>query len=212
MTKKELKSVADIAVDKDINVMVDELWEDIVFDNREHISIASLSPEISDLTLTSWGFSKTFGVAGLQIGYMASTNKEMMKKIRSHATGIQRGSTTLSCAAALVMLSSKMDYWRKGMIDHLHKVRGICASRLNSIPGVNFPQLEGTYVPFPRFDLGLSSDELRDYLLKEAKVAFSSGAGYGTLGEGHLRVNIATSEAIMTEAMDRVEFVLSKVK
>ena len=212
MTMKELKAVADVAVDNKINVMVDELWEDIVFDNRKHISIASLSPEVSDLTLTSWGFSKTFGVAGLQIGYMASTNKEMMKEIRSYSTGIQRGSSTLACAAALVMLSEKMDYWRKGIMDHLHRVRGICASRLNAIPGVRFPHLEGTYVPFPKFELGLNSDELRDYLLKEAKVAFSSGSGYGVEGEGHLRVNIATSEALMKEAMDRVEAALTKLK
>ena len=211
MTKKELKAVADIAVDKKINVMVDELWEDIVFDNRKHISFASLSPEISDLTLTSWGFSKTFGVAGLQIGYMASTNKEMMKQIRSYATGIQRGSSTLACAAAEVMLSSKMDYWRNGLKKHLHKVREICASRLNAIPGVKFPQLEGTYVPFPKFDLGLSSDELRDFILKEAKVALSSGSGHGVNGEGHLRINIATSESIMNTAMERIETALSKL-
>jgi len=65
MTKQELKAIADIAVDKKINIVSDELWEDIVFDDHKHISIASLGPEVSDLTLTSWGFSKTFGVAGL---------------------------------------------------------------------------------------------------------------------------------------------------
>jgi aminotransferase len=211
MTKTELKAVADIAVDKKIYVMVDELWEDIVFDGKQHVSIASLNPEISDLTLSSWGFSKAFGVAGLQIGYMTTTNKEMMKAMQTHATGIQRGSSTLACAAAEVMLSDEMDYWRKGMMTHLHKMRDICANRLNAILGVEFPVLEGTYVPFPRFDLGLGSDDLRDYLLKEAKVAISSGHGYGIEGEGHLRINIATSESIMNTAMDRIEAALSKL-
>ena len=211
MTKEELKAVADIAVDKKIFVMVDELWEDIVFDGKKHISIAGLNPEISDLTLSSWGFSKTFGVAGLQIGYMATTNKEMLKIMKRQTTGIQRGSSTLACAAAEVMVSDKMNYWRKGFKDHLHKTREICASRLGAIPGVEFPELEGTYVPFPRFNVGLNSDELRDYLLKEAKVAISSGRGYGIKGFEHLRINIATSETIMTEAMDRVEAALSKL-
>ena len=211
MTKEELEAVADIAIDHKIFVMVDELWEDIVFDEKKHVSIASLNPEISNLTLSSWGFSKTFGVAGLQIGYMGTTNKEMMNTMRSHATGIQRGSSTLACAAAEVMVSEKMNYWRKGMKEHLHKTREICSRRLNAIPGVEFPELEGTYVPFPRFDVGLSSDDLRDYLLKEAKVAFSSGRGYGVKGNEHLRINIATSEALMTEAMDRVEVALSKL-
>ena len=173
MTKEELKAVADIAVDKKIFVMVDELWEDIVFDGKKHISIAGLNPEISNLTLSSWGFSKTFGVAGLQIGYMATTNREMLKIMKRQTTGIQRGSSTLACAAAEVMVSDKMNYWRKGFKDHLHKTREICASRLGAIPGVEFPELEGTYVPFPRFNVGLNSDDLRDYLLKEAKVAIA---------------------------------------
>ena len=97
MTKTELKAVADIAVDKKIYVMVDELWEDIIFDGKQHVSIASLNPEISDLTLSSWGFSKTFGVAGLQIGYMTTTNKEMMKAMQTHATGIQRELNSRLC-------------------------------------------------------------------------------------------------------------------
>jgi bifunctional pyridoxal-dependent enzyme with beta-cystathionase and maltose regulon repressor activities len=74
MTKKELKAIADIAVDFKINVISDELWEDIVFDGMKHVSIASLNPEIEKLTMTSWGFSKTFGIAGLQLGYMCSTD------------------------------------------------------------------------------------------------------------------------------------------
>lgn len=211
MTKDELKGVADIAVDRKINVMVDELWEDIVFDENEHVSIASLSPEISELTLSSWGFSKTFGVAGLQIGYMATTNKKMLESMKKHATGIQRGTSTLSRAAANVMLSSEMDYWKKGLMEHLHKTRDICAKRLGSVSGVEFPELEGTYVPFPKFDLGISSNELQEYILKEAKVAISSGAGYGEKGEGHLRINIATSEKIMNDAMDRVVEALEKL-
>ena len=211
MTKDELKAVADIAVDKKINVMVDELWEDIVFDSRKHISIASLNPEISDLTLSSWGFSKTFGVAGLQIGYMTTTNKEMLETMKKHATGIQRGTSTLGRAAAKVMVSKDLDYWRKGMKEHLHKTRDICSKRLGSIPGVEFPDLQGTYVPFPHFDMGMTSIELKDYILKEAKVAISSGHGYGVNGEGHLRINIATSESLMNEAMDRVEKALLKL-
>ena len=71
MTKEELKGIADIAVDNQIYVMVDELWEDILNDGRKHISLASLNSEIADLTLTSWGFSKTWSVPGLQAGYLA---------------------------------------------------------------------------------------------------------------------------------------------
>lgn len=68
---------------------------------------------------------------------------------------------------------------------HLHKTREMCSKRLNNIPGVTFPKVEGTYVPFPKFDLGLSSKDLGEYLIKEAKVGLSGGHGFGSLGEGH---------------------------
>jgi aspartate/methionine/tyrosine aminotransferase len=211
MTKQELKAIADISVDKQINLVSDELWEDIVFDAHKHISIASLSPEVSDLTLTSWGFSKTFGVAGLQLGYMATTNKTMMAEMRKQSTGIQRGSNTLAKAIAPVMLGSATDYWRRDMVKHLTKIRSLCAKRMNAMNGVTFPNLEGTYVPFPRFDTGIPSKELADRLTKEYKVGLSAGIGFGPKGENHLRMCIATSKTIMNEALDRLEAATKKL-
>jgi len=211
MTKKELKAIADIAVDEKINIVSDELWEDIVFDDHVHISIASLGPEVSDITLTSWGFSKTFGIAGLQLGYMATTNKAMMAEMRKASAGIQRGSNTLAKAIAPVMLGHATDYWRRDMMRHLTKIRDLCARRMNAMNGVKFPDLEATYVPFPRFDLGVPCKELADRLTNEFKVGLSAGVGFGPLGEGHLRICIATSEAIMKEALDRIEAATEKL-
>jgi len=211
MTKEELKGIADVAVDKKINIVSDELWEDIVFDDRKHISMASLGPEIEALTLTSWGFSKTFGIAGLQLGYMASTNKEAMADMRKQATGIQRGSSTIAKAIAPVMLDSTLDWWRRDMMKHLTKIRNLCATRMNEMNGVTFPHLDGTYVPFPRFDLGINSKDLADRLIKDWKVGLSAGIGFGARGEGHLRMCIATSEAIMKDALDRIEAATEKL-
>ncbi|MBM3292139.1 pyridoxal phosphate-dependent aminotransferase [Candidatus Bathyarchaeota archaeon] len=212
MTKTELKAVADIAVDHKIHVFIDELWEDVRFDGREHISLASLNPEISDLTATAWGVSKTFGVAGLYLGYLASTNKQIVSNYRKNAATIQRGADTLSRAASPVMLDTTLDWWRRDLMFHLTKIRNICYKRMNEIPGVSFPNLEGTYVPFPRFDFGLKSEELHQFLLKEAKVGLYPGNVFGPLGEGHMRVCIATSETIINEALNRLEKALPKLK
>ena len=212
MTKTELKAVADVAVDHNIHVFVDELWEDVRFDGREHISLASLSPEVSDLTATAWGVSKTFGVAGLYLGYLASTNKEILANYRKKASTIQRGACTLARAAAPVMLDSTLDWWRRDMMVHLTKIRDTCSKRMNEIPGVSFPKLEGTYVPFPKFDYGLKSGDLHQFLINEAKVALYPGNVFGPLGEGHMRVCLATSEAIIDEALNRLEKVLLKLK
>jgi aspartate/methionine/tyrosine aminotransferase len=211
LTKQELRAIADIAVDHRIRIISDELWEDIIFDGRKHVSIASLGSEVSDLTLTSWGFSKTFGVAGLQLGYMCTTDKTALAEMKRQASGIQRGSSTLARAIAPIMLDGTLDRWRRDMMTHLTRMRDLCAERINSIPDVNFPILEGTYVPFPRFNVGMKSKELTDYLLNVGKVGLSSGISFGPSGEWHQRMCIATSEAIMVDALERIERAIGRL-
>ena len=212
MTENELKALADVAVDKDITVMVDEIWEDIVFDGRKHITLASLNPDIERLTLTSFGFSKTFCVAGLQMGYICVTDKEIMARLKEHAWGVvMRGTSTLARAAAPVMLDESLDWWVADMMEHLHKIRALCEKRFEEAPGIMCPKLEGTYLMFPRFDYGMTSEELEKYLFEEARVRFAAGSDFGPQGEGHLRMCIATSEAIINEALDRTQKALEKL-
>jgi aspartate/methionine/tyrosine aminotransferase len=212
MTKQELSAIADIALDHGIKVFVDELWEDIVFDNKKHVTFATLKPEIEPLTTTGWGVSKTFGVAGIYLGYLCTTNMETMERYKKHAKCIQRGSSTISRAAAPVMLDKTLDWWRREVMIHLHKIREICLRRFNEIPGIEFPEFEGTYVPFLRFNYKMSSEELHEFLIKEAKVALAPGTNYGSKGEGYQRICIATSEAILNETIDRIQKALTSLK
>jgi aspartate/methionine/tyrosine aminotransferase len=204
MTKKELKGIADIAVDNDILVFSDELWEDVVFDNRKHISIASLGPEIEERTITQYGFSKVFNTAGLKIGYLCFTNKERMKEVRDLLFTSMMVPTNLAKAAGKVMISDNMEWWHKAMMTHLHKIRDICENWFEETPNVTCPKLEGTYLMFPKFDFGMTSEKLVEYLVKDAKVSLDPGIKFGTQGEGHLRILIASSEAIINESLDRI--------
>lgn len=211
MTKKELKGIADIVLDNDLIVMVDELWEDIVFDGRKHISLASLGSDIEDSTITSWGFSKTYGVSGLQIGYLVTTNKVIMERLKKIAKGVLRGTSTLALAACPIMLDETLKWWRLGILEHLHRIKGLAEQRFKEMPTVTCPKIEGTYLMFPKFDCGITSLELKDYMLKEAKVAFLEGNIFGLQGESHLRMTIATSDTILNEVFDRVERVLKNL-
>jgi bifunctional pyridoxal-dependent enzyme with beta-cystathionase and maltose regulon repressor activities len=212
MSKEELKGIADVAVDHKITVMVDELWEDIVFDDYKHITLASLNPEIADLTMTSWGFSKTWGIAGLRIGYLAATNMKMMDNLRKLGQGIMRGSSTLSYAAAMPTLDPHSDYWKRDMMKHLHHVRGVCYKRFEEMGSVTVPELQGTYLVFPKFDVDMTADDLYKLMFEKAKVSLGKGTEFGPEGEKHLRMTIATSEQILNEAMDRIEKALKTLK
>jgi aspartate/methionine/tyrosine aminotransferase len=205
MTKEELKGIADIAVDNKIYVMVDELWEDVLYDGRKHISLASLSPEVADITLTSWGFSKTWSVPGLQAGYLTCTNKTMFESIKNIGAGILRGTNNFGKAIAPVICSGKMDYWVSDMNKYMGEVRDLVVKRLSEIGDFTIPHLEGTYLMFPKFNYGLTSDELDKILMKKAKVSLNKGSVFGAEGQGHMRILTATSKGIMNEALDRLE-------
>jgi len=211
MTKEELKGVADIAVDNEITVLSDELWEDVLFDNRKHVSLASLNPEIERLTITQFGVSKAYNLAGLRMGYMCFTNKEGMKRARMEAFGASMMPTNLAKAAAQVILSDQLGWWLEGLRNHLHKIRGICERWFDGMPNITYPKLEGTYLMFPKFNYDMSSEKLEEYLVEEARVRLERGSIFGEKGEGHQRILIATSEAIVNEALERIEKALAKL-
>ena len=212
MTKEELKGVADVAVDNNIYVMVDELWEDIRYDGVKHTSFAALNPEIADLTVTSWGFSKTWSVPGLQAGYLACTNKVMFDNIQRIARGVLRGTNNLGKAIAPLICSGKIDYWVDDMNKYLAEVRDLVVKRLNEMGDFTIPHMEATYLMFPRLNYGLTCDELDKVLMKDAKVSLHKGPAFGPSGQGHMRILTATSKGIMNEALDRIEGVIPKLE
>jgi len=212
MTREELKGIADVAVDEGIYVFVDELWEDILNDGRKHVSLASLNPEIADLTITSWGFSKTWSVPGLQAGYLAASSKTVFDSLTKISAGILRGTNNFAQAIAEPILSGKCDYWVNDMNKYLGEVRDLVEKRLNEMGDFTIPKLEGTYLMFPRFNYGLTSDELEKFLKEEAKVTLNNGAHFGPEGEGHMRILTATSKGIMNEALDRIEKAIPKLE
>ena len=105
MTKEELKGIADIAVDHDIIVATDDLHDNILFDGRKHVSIASLGPEIAERTISMFGLSKTFGLAGIQIGWIVATNKEILAGINKLAEGLIQGTSSIALAVAHAVLT-----------------------------------------------------------------------------------------------------------
>ena len=214
-SRQELLFIGSLAAKHNLWIMNDEIWSDIVFPENQHINIASLHPEIAERTISVYGFSKTFGLAGLRVGFIATPSKLIFDKIlqtsRSNTTA--GGVSTLSQVAATAAYENCW-YWVDAFLDHLTKVRDYCVERLNKMPGVECRTPQGTYLLFPKIkSFGLSSEEVTLYLLENANVAVVPGAAkwFGPGAEGHIRICFSTSMELMVEAMDRIEVALEKL-
>lgn len=207
-SKKELQQIGEIAIRHNLIILSDEIWSDIIFKPNTYTSIASLDEEIRSRTITITGFSKSYGLASLRVGALLLPNERMFKKI--FKTSLHR-STVHGCnvagqiAAATAL--NECDTWLESFIEHLHQMRRICTDGLNAIPGIRCYEPQGCYVAFADITgTGLNSDEMHHHLLNQAKVAVVPGLRqwFGEQAEGHIRLSFATSESILTEAIDRI--------
>ena len=215
LTTDELSAMVDLAVDHDLVIMSDEIWSDIVYDGRKHVATTTIRGA-AERTVSLYGFSKTYGLAGLQLGYMVAQSPELMERVRAAAPGYFYPVNTVSLEAGTAALEEAWP-WVEGFLRHLTMMRDYAYSRLRDIPGVTVHKPEGTYALFPDVSsYGLSSEEMAKYLLEEAKVAVVPGHGeafsyFGPGGEGHVRLVFCTGKEILAEALERVEAALARL-
>jgi len=208
-TKAELIKLGEIAVKHNLIILSDEIWSDIIFAPHQYTSIASLSESIRNQTILVTGYSKSYGLAGLRIGTVAAFNETHYKALIENSlhTSTVHGANTLAQIAALTAVN-ECDYWLADFVKHLEKMRTICVEALNSIPNISCIAPEGCYVAFA--DIRATSKtslEMKDFLFEKAKVSVVPGLKewFGDGATGYIRLSFATSEGILTDAMDRIK-------
>jgi len=215
--RDELVDIAEFAVNNNLTVMCDEIWSDIIYDGREFISLASINSEIAGRTITLHGFSKTFGLAGLNLGYAVATNPEVMKGLKLVAPGYFYVVNSVSQIAGIAAYT-KAWYWADAFLTHLQGIRDYAYDRLIEMQDVSCQKPEGTYVLFPDISsFGMTSEEMTSYLRREARVGVVPGHGkdfsyFGPGAEGNIRIVFSTTKANIVEAMDRIEKGLRKLQ
>jgi aspartate/methionine/tyrosine aminotransferase len=211
-----LLKVADWAITRKLRIVSDEIWSDIIYAPNRHVAVASLSPEIARNTVTVYGFSKNFALAGLRVGCLICADPEWHRQIvaASDAESTVYGVSVLSQVAAMAALNDGRD-WLADFINHLQAQRDYVAERLQHWPGVQIQPPQGTYVIFPCVrNLAPNGDAAAfcERLRNEARVALVPGLPrwFGPGSEGHVRICFATSRAILKEAFDRMEPVVDR--
>ena len=209
LTRDDLEGIGRLAAEHDLLIFSDELYEDMVFEG-EHISLASLSKDLFERTLTVFGFSKAFGIPAYRSAYLVNRG-EHMSKISDRVHNMIVHTDTLAQAAAKAALLHGRD-WLTSLNRHLAVMRDYLMQRLSAMPGIWCPRPSATPFVFPNISAyKMSGREMTDYLLQEGRIAVQGGEDYGPHGQGHIRINLATSRPVLEEAMDRMEKALKKL-
>lgn len=202
--KKDLKAISDIAIDNDLTVVSDEVYENLIFEG-EHVSIGSFDG-MRERTITISGFSKSYAMTGWRLGWLL-THEDLLENIVKIQTHSITCATSFAQKAGVTALKEGKTAINK-MLETYKKRRDILVDGLNDIEGFHCREPNSTFYTFPRFDLEMDSMELALHLLKKAKVATTPGSAFGDEGENHLRMSFANSSENIKEALERIKSVV----
>ncbi|HEX9709648.1 MAG TPA: pyridoxal phosphate-dependent aminotransferase [Candidatus Thermoplasmatota archaeon] len=200
-TRDELKAIVDLAVDHDLFIISDEIYEYMVYDGREHVSIASL-PGAFDRTVTVNGFSKCFAMTGWRMGYTAAPKwiAHPMRFVHMHA--VTHPSSFLHRAGAVALRECRGE--ATAMVAKFDERRRFLHGALQGIRGWRLPPAEGAFYLFPDIrGTGLTSLQVKQKLLA-AGVEVVEGTIFPR-GEGYIRISYAASLESLRKAAGRIE-------
>jgi aspartate aminotransferase len=215
--KKELERIAEIAISKNFFVISDEIYEKIVYDGFQIVSIASLSEEMKKKTIIVHGVAKTYAMTGWRIGYTAGSEEiiSAMNNLQSQSTS---NPTSIAQKASVEALAGPQDEVEK-MVSAFAQRRNYIVDRLNKMPGVSCYKPAGAFYVFPNFSsyYGKSyqgkkienSTHLADFFLDVARVAVVPGVEFGA--DPFERLSYATSIEDIKEGLNRIEEALRKL-
>ena len=207
LTKRDLEEIADFAVEHDLMVFSDEVYEHFVYDGVKNHSIASLDG-MFERTITVNGFSKTFAMTGWRLGFVVAPEWVIERMTRFQMYNSTCPVTFAQYAAAKALRDERSWKAVEEMRKEYDRRRNLVWKRLNEM-GLPTVKPKGAFYIFPRIkDTGLTSKEFSELMLMEAKVAVVPGSAFGKAGEGYVRISYATAYEQLEEAMDRMEKVL----
>jgi aspartate aminotransferase len=201
-TPAEIKALAEVIVDRDILVVADEIYEKIIYDGAQHVSIGSLGKEIFDRTLISSGFAKAYSMTGWRIGYLAGP----IELIKATST-IQGHSTSNVCTfaqyGAIAALESSQESVEK-MRQAFAQRREVIFELLDAVPGISCIKPDGAFYMFVNISkTGMNSLEFCDAFLEQQQVAVIPGIAFGA--DDHIRLSYATDLGTIKKAVERLD-------
>ena len=216
-TRTELEGLAEVALRHKVCIISDEIYEKIVYDGFEHVSIASLDAEAKAFTIIVNGVSKTYAMTGWRIGYTAGPQELIaaMNRIQSQSTSNPTSFAQKGALDALQGSQAEVSV----MVDEYQRRRDLIWEGLTAIKGISCYKPQGAFYVFPNVEAYLDKDHqggrirdtahLTSYLLDEAQVAVVPGVEFGA--EGFLRLSYPIASEVIQEGVKRLKEALAKL-
>ena len=209
--REELEALVKVCVEGDIYIISDEIYDKLVYDNKEFVSVPSLGEEVKERTILVNGVSKSYAMTGWRIGYAAGP-KHIIKIISNYLSHCMSGTSGISQAAAIQALTGPQDEVET-MRQEFQARRDYMYARIENIPGVSALMPQGAFYMFMNID-GLigkklygvpvhDADDFANLFLEKGLVAVVPGTGFGA--PNYVRWSYATSMENIEKGMDRLE-------
>jgi len=212
-TKEELAAMGDICLKHKVMVVSDEIHADFIYPGHHHTVFAAIKPEYRDITVTCTAPSKTFNLAGLQVSniFISSRDKRRAFRKELYSTGYCQLNTLglAACEAAYKNAYPWLDELRAYLAGNLDFVRTFLN---DEIPQIKLVEPEGTYLVWLDCrTMGMSDNELDDFIVNEAKLWLDKGSMFGPEGEGFQRINIACPRATLEKAFGQLKCAVERL-
>lgn len=202
MEREDLEKLVPIIEKHDLFVVSDEIYGELTYGGKRHVSIAAL-PGMQERTILINGFSKAYAMTGWRLGYACGPKEVVRQMVKIHQYCIMCAPTTSQYAAVEALRNGDEDVRR--MRESYDERRRFVLFTLKEM-GLPCFEPEGAFYVFPCIrEFGMTSDEFATNLLKEEKVAIVPGTAFGNCGEGYLRISYAYSIESLKKALKRLE-------
>jgi aspartate aminotransferase len=201
-TREELEALVEVAIEEEILILSDEIYEKLTYDGAQHVSVASLSQDAYNLTITINGFSKAYAMTGWRLGYLGAPEPiaKAIDAIQSHSTSNPCSFAQMGALAALRGDQAPVEDMRA----EFDLRRQYMVGRMKSIPRITVVEPKGAFYVLANISqLGLNSANFAERLLSKHHVAVVPGVAFGD--DRTIRLSYATSLDIIKKGIDRLE-------
>lgn len=204
--RKELKSLLEFCKERNVSVISDESYEDLVY-GKEHVSVGSLESEPSSV-ISLFSLSKSFAMTGWRAGYVVANKQTIRTMVKFIEHALSCFPPFIQAASAHALRNGEASTRR--FREELRERRDLMERMMKKIPRLHFTKPEGAFYAFPAYDARMSSLDFAQKLLESKGVAVLPGRIFGPAGEKHLRISFAAPRETIGEGMQLLgEFIKS---